>query len=110
MADLRMVPVGVLLELVDRLDATAATKDSSGLGRSGAFHASAEALRDTVAHHHREPVGYMVAGPDVSGHVTADWDGEVHPDLDTGGAALAECRREGWTTWSLYALTEVPDA
>lgn len=54
-----------------------------------------------------EPAGYIVAGPDLTGRICADWDGEVHPTLEAGRKSLAECYADGWGDWSLYALIEV---
>jgi hypothetical protein len=44
------------------------------------------------------PVGWVVLTRDVAGKWNADWDGQVHVDLDAARAAELESVASGWET------------
>jgi hypothetical protein len=56
-----------------------------------------------------EPVGYIIAGPNLAGDIEADWDGLVYPTPADAQESLASCR-ETYTDWTLYGLYEVTPA
>lgn len=54
--------------------------------------------------------GYMIIGPDSGGKMQADWDGEVHRDLDDARGSLAHCHSCGHTEYELFEMRRVPAA